>query len=113
MRNKVQVIPIADLLEPPPLWWRLWRHIRTRAGELEQWHWCLGFALCHSLVGSILLLCSVSLAGISTFLVVLGITCAFMLVFPHTRARPIDNLAPVYFGVSVTALVFTLYTIYS
>jgi hypothetical protein len=90
-----------------------WRTAWSLPGQLQPWQWCLAFTLCHVLVGSILLLCSVQLAGISTFLVVLGITCAFMLVFPHTRARPMDNLAPVYFGISVTALVFTLYTIYS
>jgi hypothetical protein len=89
---------------PPGLGW---------ARGLAQWHWCFWIALCHVLVGSILLLCSVQLAGISMFLVVLGITCMFMLVFPHTRAQPIDNLAPVYFGVGGTALVFALYTIYS
>jgi hypothetical protein len=29
MRNKVQVIPLEDLLGQPPLWWRLWRRIGT------------------------------------------------------------------------------------
>ena len=108
MRNTVQVIPLAAL-HGQPVWWRLWCHMR----KAKLWHWCLAIALCHVLAGSSLLACSVHLAGISAWLVMLGIMGAVFLLFPGTRAQPNESLVPIYFAVLMTALVRAFYVIYS
>jgi hypothetical protein len=79
----------------------------------EKWHWCLGFTLCHSLVGFILLLCSVNPYGISSSMLAPGIMYAVCMLLPANRRQPLDNLAMTYFGYGCLTLFFALISIVS
>jgi hypothetical protein len=82
-------------------------------GRFQPWQRCLVLALCHVLAGCLLLAFSVQLAWISAFLFVLGSSCAILLLFPDTRARPFESLVPIYFAVLFSTLVGVFYVIYS
>jgi hypothetical protein len=85
-----------------------------RTFSLEQWHWCLGFALCNSLAGIILWLCSSTLLGLILFLVVPGFVYPFSLLSQNTRKyQAIGTLVIFYVALGITAGAFTFYDIYS
>jgi hypothetical protein len=113
MKKPVQVIPLQELLGAP-LWWRLWCPLRIWAGGLEKWHWCLMFALCTSLVGGILLLCSINPYGTIAFLVLPGILYPLELLSPNTRRyQAVEVLIVNYSALGITALAFAFYNSHS
>jgi hypothetical protein len=84
------------------------------AKELAQWHWCLAFALCTSVAGTILWLSSSNLHGLILFLVVPGLIYPLQLLSQNTRQyQAIGMLLITYGSIGITALAFTFYTIYS
>jgi hypothetical protein len=84
------------------------------AKELAQWHWCLAFALCTSVAGSILWLSSSNLHGLILFLVVPGLVYPLELLSQNTRQyQAVGVLIITYGSVGLTALAYTFYTIYS
>jgi hypothetical protein len=86
----------------------------SQAKRAEQWHWCLGFALCTSLAGIILWLCSSNLHGLITFLVVPGFVYPLELVSKNTRKyQAVATLIILYIALGITAGTFTFYDIYS
>jgi hypothetical protein len=123
MKDRLQVIPLDLLLDPPPLFSRrgrvatarlLFRTIVGRVERFERWHWCLGFGLYTSLVGSILWLCSSNLHGLILFLVVPGFVYPISLLSQNTRKyQAVETLIGDYIAIGITALGFTFYTICS
>jgi hypothetical protein len=123
MTNRLQVIPLNLLLDPQPQYSRrgrvatarLW--LRTAIGwamELEQWHWCLGFALCTSLIGGILLVCSINPYGISMWLLLPGIVYPLELNSPNTRQyQAVGVLIVNYSAFGITALAYAFYHSYA
>jgi hypothetical protein len=90
------------------------RHQLLRNFSLEKWHWCLGFALCNSLAGIILWLCSSNLHGLITFLVVPGFVYPLELLSENTRKyQAVATLICLYIALGITAGAFTFYDIYS
>jgi hypothetical protein len=84
------------------------------ARELAQWHWCLAFALCTSVVGSIFWLFSSNLHGLILFLVVPGLIYPLALLPENTRKyQAVDVLIITYGSIGITALAYTFYTIYA
>ena len=98
----------------PPAWLRLWYWFRSATKAAEPWHWCLGFALCASFLGSILWLYSSNLHGLILFLVVPGLIYPLELLSENTRKyQAIGVLICNYVALGITALAFTFYTSYS
>jgi hypothetical protein len=90
------------------------RQQRLRTVSVETWHWCLGFALCNSLAGIILWLCSSTLHGLILFLVVPGFVYPFSLLSKNTRKyQAIGTLVIFYVALGITGLAYTFYTTYS
>jgi hypothetical protein len=84
------------------------------AKELAQWHWCLAFALCTSVAGSILWLCSSNLHGLILFLVVPGFVYPLSLLSENTRKyQAVGTLLCLYIALGITGLTFTVYDIYA
>jgi hypothetical protein len=90
------------------------RQQRLRTFSVETWHWCLGFALCNSLAGIILWLCSSTLHGLILFLVVPGFVYPLSLLSENTRKyQAVGTLLCLYIALGITGLTFTVYDIYA
>jgi hypothetical protein len=101
MKNRLQVIPLDLLIDPPPEPQQARTpRLRTLAGRVG-WGWCLAFAMVQFLVGCIMLLNSVNPYGISYFLALAGFSSTLSLCFPEVRAHPIACLLTTYGVLSV------------
>jgi hypothetical protein len=79
---------------------------RSWLARFEKWHWCLGFTLCQSLIGIILLVCSINPYGISCSMLAPGIMYAVYMVLPDNRRKPTDSLATTYVLSGCLTLIF-------
>jgi hypothetical protein len=122
-KDKLQLIPLDLLLDPPPQYSRrgwvatarlLFRTIAGKCEHFERWHWCLAFGLSASLAGIILWLCSSNLHGLILFLVVPGLVYPLELLSENTRKyQAVGSLIVLYAALGITGLGYTFYTIYS
>jgi hypothetical protein len=114
MTDRLQLIPLDLLIDAPAQYSRRGKIatarllLRTVVGQFETWQWCLGFALCNSLVGFLLLACSVNPYGISSSLLAPGVMYSVCMLHPRNRLQPIAYLVPTYGAWSVMTLGFAI-----
>jgi hypothetical protein len=124
--DRLQVIPLDLLIEPPPPRSRrpevetlllYWRTVRSLPGRFQAWQWCLGVTLCQALVGSILLVCLSDLGAVSRFLAFTQLIpvgmYSFLLLLPANRKQALMSLSGTYVSWGVLVLTFTFLLIFS
>ena len=119
MKNRLHVIPLDVLIDPPAHSSRRERGATARlllqsavgrAKAFEQWHWCLLFTLCTSLISGILLLCSINPHGFSVFLLLPGLIYPLELNSPNTRQyHAVGVLVITYVASGLTGLACCVY----